>query len=440
MKQLTKRWTKLNFHQEQSNCFYSNARFNICHSGRRSGKTELLGKRKFILKALKGNSEGNWRGFCGAPVRHQAKKIYWADIKQMIPKQFLRVKPNESDLIAKLINGSEIHVVGLDRPERVEGIPWDHALLDEYGNMRKEAWSEHIRPALSDRKGTCDFIGVPEGRNHYYDLVEQVKVDKSSQWKVWHWPSWEILDDDEIISAKSNLDELVYLQEYGGEFVAFSGMAYYSFRRENHVGNYRDLYNPNQPLVLCFDFNVAPGVAIAIQEHGINTFQIGDKETITVILDEIYIPDKSNTIRVCNKIIEKFREHKNLVLCYGDATGGAKGSAKVKGSDWELIRHKLFQVFGDRLFLNVPKSNPKERARINAVNSRLLSMNGNVRMLIDGNCKYTIKDFEGVLVLEGSAGEIDKTKDKTLSHITDAIGYYVFREFPVGQFIYTANK
>ena len=41
----------------------------------------------------------------------------------------------------------------------------------EYGNMKLEAWGANVRPALSDRKGWCDLIGVPEGRNHYYDTA-----------------------------------------------------------------------------------------------------------------------------------------------------------------------------------------------------------------------------------------------------------------------------
>jgi hypothetical protein len=36
-----------------------------------------------------------------------------------------------------------------------------------------------------------------------------------------------------------------------------------------------------------------------------------------------------------------------------------------------------------------------------------------------------------VMVLEGSAGELDKTSDKTRTHPTDAFGYYVVEEFPV---------
>lgn len=433
---LTKRWEVLKPHEKQYQCFRSTARFNINHSGRRSGKTEILGKRKIIKKALRGAVRfDDWRCFVGAPVRHQAKKIYWRDLKLLTPKQFIKGKPNESDLILSLINGSEIHVVGLDKPERIEGIPWDHALLDEIGNMRGEVWQEHVRPALSDRKGSCDFIGAPEGRNHYWDLTQEAKLDDSGDWAVWHWPSWEILDADEIAKAQKELDALIFSQEYGGEFVAFSGRVYYCYREDYHVGNYRHSYNPKRPLVLCFDFNVAPGTAVILQELGADVFDVEPGQTITTCLDEVYIPRGSNTLRVCKKIIEKYKDHQGLVICYGDATGGSKGSAKVRGSDWDLIREALYPYYNERLFFRVPKANPTERQRINAVNSRLLSMNGEVKLVIDGeNCKKLMRDLEGVRVIDGSAGEIDKKSDPKLTHLSDELGYYVQREFPVGRY------
>jgi hypothetical protein len=437
---LTKRWDTLRPHVVQAACYRSPARFNINHSGRRSGKTELLGKRKVVRKAVRGAVQfPDWRCFVGAPVRHQAKKIYWNDLKQMVPKNLVR-KINESNLIVELINASEIHVLGMDRPERVEGIPWDHGLLDEYGNMKPDTWEEHVRPALSDRKGSCDFIGAPEGRNHYFDLVQRAKIDyrkrgASSSWRVWHWPSWEILDDEEIEAARNEMDSLIFRQEYGGEFISFSGQAYYSWDERLHLGTYRDCYNPRRPLVICFDFNVAPGTAVILQELGADTFDIPVGTTITTVIGEVYIPRNSNTLRVCRKVLEDWGDHEGLVICYGDSTGGNKGSAKVKGSDWDLIKQALTPHYGERLYFNVPLRNPAERQRVNAVNSRLLSMNGDVRMVVDGKyCPMTAKDLEGTRVIEGSAGELDKKSDSALTHLSDALGYYVHKEFPVGRY------
>ena len=41
-------------------------------------------------------------------------------------------------------------------------------MLDEYANMKADAWNAHVRPSLSrlNRESTMDFIGVPKGRNH----------------------------------------------------------------------------------------------------------------------------------------------------------------------------------------------------------------------------------------------------------------------------------
>jgi hypothetical protein len=148
-------------------------------AGRRSGKTELA-KRKLVRKALEGTKHPDARFFAAAPTRDQAKRIYWQDLKALVPAELLDGKPSETDLIIRLVNQSELHIVGLDKPERIEGSPWDGGVLDEYANVRPEAWSAHIRPALADRGGWCDMIGVPVYRAlcdqmaaHYRAVVER---------------------------------------------------------------------------------------------------------------------------------------------------------------------------------------------------------------------------------------------------------------------------
>jgi len=401
-----------------------------------------MGKRKVVKMALRGQTNPlfpDWRGFVSAPVRHQAKEIYWEDLKAMSPKNLVD-SISESDLIIRYINASLLQVLGMDRPERVEGRPWDYGLLDEYGNMKKSTWQEHVRPALSDRKGKADFIGVPEGRNHYYDLAESAKEDilingEDSAWRVWHWPSWEVLDEEEIDAAKRDMDELTYQQEYGGEFISFMGAAYYVFDPKLHVGRYTNFYDKKRPLVICFDFNVSPGVAVILQEMGADVFDVDPSDTITVVIGEIFIPQQSNTVRVCNKIIEDWSKHEGVVICYGDATGGAKKSSSIRGNDWDIIRQELYPIFGARIQFNVPLANPAERQRVNAVNSRLLNSLKRVRLVVDGHhAPKTVKDFDGVRVLEGTAGEIDKDSDPELSHLTDALGYYVVKEYPVARY------
>lgn len=438
------RWTPLKEHATQVAAYRSTKRFNIIPAGRRSGKTEIIGKRKQILRFMLCHDRSypqfhshyeDPKYFIGAPTRDQVKRIYWNDVKALVPVHFLAKPPNESNLVLTGKNGAELHLLGLDKPERIEGSPWDHGVIDEIGNVKKNAWQANIRPALSDRKGGCDFIGVPEGRNHYYDMWLKARADKTGDWGHFHWISADILDPHEIEAAKQDLDELVYQQEYEASFLNFTGQCYYNFNETHNIGKYRKFYDKKKPLVFCFDFNVAPGICCIVQEMGADVFQIAPGKTISVVIGEVYIPRNSTTPRVCQKLIQDWRYHEGNVLCYGDATGGSKGSAKVRGSDWDLIKYELIPYFGDRLYFNVPKSNPYERQRVNAVNSRLLSATKQVKLLVDGkHAPMTVKDLEGVTVIEGGAGEIDKKADASLTHMSDGLGYYIQKEYPVFQY------
>lgn len=438
---LPPRWYPLRQVEAQMGYVRSPHRFNLVPAGRRSGKTERA-KRKVVRRAL--TREGikhseNARFFLGAPTRDQAKAIFWDDIKELTRPWWIR-EPQETELIVQLVTGSIIQVLGLDKPERIEGRPWDGGILDEYGNMKEKVWPFHVRPALSTpgREGWCDLIGVPEGRNHYYTLCKAAQAEMlakgaASEFGYYHWLSSAVLSPSEIESARNNLDPLSFQQEYEASFVNFSGRAYYAFTDDN-LAPMRQKYNPKQPLIICLDFNVAPGVAVICQElPAPRTHDI-----VTAIIGEVYIPSNSNTVAVCRKILKDWGEHKGYVEVFGDATGGSDGSAKVLGSDWDLVK-KTFRegapgvtAFGDNFTLRVKTHNPSERARVNAVNTRCLNAKEEMHLLADPSAApYTVRDLEGVIMLEGGSGEIDKKKDPKLTHSSDALGYYIESRFPV---------
>lgn len=434
-----KRLYPLRYHPTQAALMSSAARFRVVPAGRRSGKTENA-KRKLLVEALTAQGWDDPRFFAGAPTRDQAKAIYWADLKSMVPRELLREAPRETDLCLRLVNGSEIWVIGMDKPERIEGRPWNGGVLDEYANMKSGAWGENVRPALSDRKGWCWLIGVPEGRNHYFDINQYALHSGDPEWASFTWKSSDILDPAEVAAAKRQLDPLVFQQEYEASFVNFVGRAYYPFSDAEHCAPLA--YDARLPIGLCFDFNVDPGVCAVVQEQQLPKQYERDPATGRILLNrpvigtgvigEVYIPQNSNTPAVCRKIIELYGQHTGPVVCFGDATGGARGSAKVQGSDWDLIKKELRPVFGERLSFQVPASNPAERARVNAMNTRLKSAEGVIRLMVDPKkAPHVVKDLEGVRVLQGGSGEIDKAADRKLTHISDALGYYVVKKFPV---------
>lgn len=441
------RLAPLRFHPEQHRLVTSGVRFAVVPAGRRSGKTERA-KRKLVRCLLESVNETRWadpRFFAAAPTRDQAKKIFWADLKAMIRPEFLAEPPRETELSIKTKWGASILIVGLDKPQRIEGVPWDGGVVDEIANVKPNAWPENIRPSLSDRHGWCWLIGVPEGRNHYYDLWKTaIAKDRDGnpadpEWDGFTWYSEDILDPAEIASAKRHLDELTFNQEYRADFVSFTGRAYYPFTDKEHTGR-KLTYNSKAPLIFCFDFNVDPGVSVVCQEqtipkeyerdaHGV--MQLDRPVSGTGVIGEVYIPQNSNTPAVCRKLIADWGEHQGEVRCYGDATGRGRGTAQTEGSDWDLIKRDLGAHFGDRLEIRVNPANPTERARINAMNSRLKAADGTVRMQVDSSAApYTVKDLEGVRLLKGGSGEIDKKYDLKLTHLSDALGYYIEKEFP----------
>lgn len=431
MNDLTPRWTELRRIEAQLRYVNSPHRFNVVPAGRRSGKTELA-KRKLVRRALlppgyRGASEfPNPAYFCAAPTRDQAKRIYWNDIKLLIPRKF-RKSVSETELSIVTIMGSTISVVGMDKPERIEGSPWDGGILDEYGNMKPQAWGANVRPALADRNGWCDLIGVPEGRNHYYDIAEFAKGKMSeigdlSEWGYFHWKSSEVLPASEIAAARANLDELTFQQEYEGSFINFLGRAYYSFSDANKAAL---TYFLRQEIGFCFDFNVDPGISVIVQEG-----TLPNKLTGTKVIGEVYIPQNSNTVLVCKKLIEDWGEHEGDVCVYGDATGGQRRTSSTAGSDWDIVREVLGAHFKNRLKFKVPRTNPTERSRVNVVNSRIRNANNEMKVFVDvSKAPMVSRDLDGVRMIEGGSGEIDKHADKRLTHLSDALGYYLYYNF-----------
>jgi hypothetical protein len=436
---ISPRWYPLRPHPlAQMEYARSQHRFNTVPAGRRSGKTERA-KRKLVKRAISldriTHSETP-RFFAGAPTYSQAKNIYWSDLKDMT-RPFWRGRPSETELVIRLVTGSELHVVGLDKPERIEGSPWDGGVLDEYGNMKPKAWGENVFPALADRNGWCDLIGVPEGRNHYYDIhqtafAEMISKGMESDWGAFTWVSADVLPPEQIAAARRDLDELTFQQEYEASFVNFEGRAYYTFTDANKA---RLTYNPQQPLIVCLDFNVAPGVAAICQEMTLPNGQTG-----TGVIGQVYIENNSDTPMVCRKILTDWKDHTGRIDVYGDATGGARGTAQVQGSDWELVRKTLrdgdpsrqVQGWGQRVALYVKPGNPAERARVNALNSRTKAVDGTMRLFVDPDkAPRVVRDLEGVRTVKGGSGEIDKKIDPKLTHISDALGYYVEYRYPL---------
>ena len=239
----------------QSDIFLSDARFVAVVAGRRFGKT-FLATGSLLRAAIAGSNRNIWYV---APTYGAAKEICWNMLIHTIPEEYIQ-KTNETALTIKLINGSVIALKGAEKPNNLRGRALDYVVLDEFADMRPEAWFEVLRASLSDRQGGAMFIGTPKGRNHFYDLWAK-GVDGADDWESFQYTTIEggNVPATEIEQAKQDLDERTFNQEYCAEFVTYSGLIYYSFSREESV---LALDDDNGTLHIGMDFNLDPMSAV----------------------------------------------------------------------------------------------------------------------------------------------------------------------------------
>lgn len=393
-------------------------RFIVIPSGRRSRKT-LIGMKRLLIKSMNNKYH---RYFFGAPTRDQAKKIFWKRLKDWTT--YLRKDKSDSELFVRLLNETEIHVVGLDKPERIEGQPWDGCHITEIGNVKEGAWGENIRPVLSDTNGWAYLDGVPEGMNHYYDMalkaaggiLPKTEHNKGSysfnpddpDWAYYHWFSSDVLPPEEIEAAKRDLDPRTYRQEYEGSYESYEGLAYWAFSKKNLK---KIEYNPKEIVHIGMDFNVNPMTAVFSHIRSDDIYQFGEAFLLN-----------SNTFEMANHLNNLFNV-KNCII-YPDSTGYARESNATE-SDIAILRRNGFRI-------NAHRHNPFIIDRVNAVNAKIKDGLGNPHYFVDPEkCPKTINDFNKREQL--SDGRLNKEQEKSLmiGHITDALGYKIAYLYPV---------
>lgn len=384
----------------QSEIYLCPSRFVSVVAGRRFGKT-FLSTGKILEQATKGRDRNVWYV---APTYGAAKEIAWDMLITTIPPEYI-YKTNETSLTLKLINGSVIALKGAEKPNNLRGRSLDYVVLDEFADMRPEAWSEVLRPSLSDRQGGALFIGTPKGRNHFYDIWAK-GIDGDNDWSSFQYTTLQggNVPEAEIAAARNDLDERTFQQEYEAAFVNYSGIIYYAFNREKSVKRIEDT---GGTLHIGLDFNIDPMSAVVCLRHGNDLLAI----------DEIVMYG-SNTDEMVAEIKSRYRDRP--VIIYPDPASRQRKTSAGGRTDLSILQNAGFAV-------KSKNSHALVRDRINAVNSRLRSSGGDRYLFIDPKCKHTIKSLERQTYKEGTS---QPNKDG-FDHMNDALGYLVEYLFPL---------
>ena len=197
-------------------------RFCVVVAHRRMGKT-VAAINHLIKSAIECDKDEPRFAYI-APTYGQAKRVAWDYLTKFTRP--LNATHNISELRADFW-GRRISLYGSDNPDSLRGQYFDGVILDEIGDQDPKIWNEIIRPALADRLGWCMFVGTPKGRNHFADLRD--RADDADDWKLLEFKASEtnILAESELDSARKEMGDDKYNQEFECSFNAAVEGSYY---------------------------------------------------------------------------------------------------------------------------------------------------------------------------------------------------------------------
>ena len=390
--------------QGQKTIADSPARFRVAVCGRRFGKTYLA-----LRELARAARYPNRRVFYVAPTYRQAKQICWDELKRKLYNLNWVDGVNESDLTIKLINGSKISLRGADNFDSLRGVGLDFLIMDEFAMIDQKAWTEVLRPTLSDKGGGAMFISTPMGQGNWaYDMYLRGK-DHDDEWASFQYTTLAggNVPAEEIEQARKDLDERTFRQEYEATFETYSGVIHYNFDEQNIVPFGYSIDSLSDVMLFC-DFNTDPmsGVIAVRTDNGIHC------------IDEIAMYG-SNTNELAEEVKNRYPGMK--VTAFPDPAGAQRKTSANGNTDIKILQMAGFNV-------KYRHQHPLVKDRINAVNSLLKSVDGSRRLLIDPKCKKLIESLRKHVYKEGT-----QIPDKSTGydHFCDALGYGVEYLYPV---------
>ena len=208
-------------HPAQAKILAEAKRFNVVSAGRRTGKT-----------AMGGNLLGDKGGaLTGKPVGWFAPNNKylldaWGDAKILFEPVAKRI--SEKDHRITLINNNTIDFWTLDDPDAGRSRKYGRIIVDEATKVKdlEYSWNNAIRPTLSDYQGDAWFLSSPKGFDYFRELHLRATNPKySDQWASWIVPTSAnpFINPQEIEDARLELPDIVFRQEYLGQFVDSGG-------------------------------------------------------------------------------------------------------------------------------------------------------------------------------------------------------------------------
>jgi len=378
------------------------SRFKVLITGRRFGKTHLC-MRELCKHAAKYPGSTNW---LVAPSYRMAKSLVWLPLLDKLSQLNWIERKNEAELNIYLKNKSVISLRGADNFDSLRGAKIHFLILDEFQDIPPQAFTEVLRPTLSDTQGKALFTGTPKGYGSWSHTMF-TKALSTEDWNAWQFTTLQggNVPPEEIEAARRDLDERTFKAEYEASFIEYGGVVAYNFDYKETI---KPLNNPNKDIIhVGMDFNLSPGTMAIFDIRG----------DIIHFHDEIYMLN-SNTDMMVAELRDRYPNAQ--VIVYPDPAGRARKSSSAGRSDISILQNAGFVV----------KARPQHTSikdRVNSLNARLKNSNGERKLFVSPRCKNIIDSLGRLSYIEGT-NQIEKLG---LEHMFDAASYPVDFLFPI---------
>lgn len=206
-------------HKGQQHILDNRKRFNVLACGRRFGKTSM-GINLILETALQSGKPVGWF----APTYRLLEEAF-SSTRRILKPVITRSVSSPAPRI-ELIGGGVIDYWTLDDPTTVaRGRKYARIIVDEAAMCKalEEAWTQAIRPTLTDFQGDGYFMSTPRGINYFHTLYKM--EDSQDDWKSFRLPSTSnpFISEEEIKKASAGIPSIAYRQEYEAEFLDATG-------------------------------------------------------------------------------------------------------------------------------------------------------------------------------------------------------------------------
>ncbi len=237
-------------------------RFAIIVAHRRFGKT--VAAINDLIRSCFEIDRPNVRVAYIAPYLSQAKAVAW-DYALEFTRDIPEIKVNHSELRIDFLNGARFRLFGADNYNAMRGLYFDAVVLDEMADFPASAWSNVIRPALADRRGSATFISTPKGKNEFWELWHEAQDDPNWFTAMLKASATSILDQEELDEARRTMGDDRYEQEFECSFEAAIQGAFYAKEMKEATEDGRITrvpYDRAASVITAFDLGIGDSTAI----------------------------------------------------------------------------------------------------------------------------------------------------------------------------------